>query len=194
MNLLRTTLSIIAATVLTACGGNQQKHNRLIATADHYAIDTVAVAPEDTVVSPAADEVLRRYPELYHATKQARKAYNAWAEQQLMAELDVQTEIMDVGPMVDQALTSIGADDTAEMPWPDLTAADSLYLQMTGRAATVEKKSDIGRTRRAWLIYAEQLQHIVKTLPQECRQDFVKTVDERAKQYINLLKQTLEKL
>ena len=73
-------LSVVVslALMLTSCHyykeekDNTHQDEDLIANIEGYGIDTIAVEPGDTLCSARVDEVLRHYPEFYHAAKKAK--------------------------------------------------------------------------------------------------------------------------
>ncbi len=78
----------VALTVFCACK-NQNTKQRLLSEIENYQIDTVKAKPVDMAnMSRAdscryrADEVLRKYPEMYHATDDVTKTYNLWMEKE----------------------------------------------------------------------------------------------------------------
>ena len=65
------------ALMLTSCYFYKDKDDAhqeedLIANIEGYGIDTIAVEPGDTLCSARVDDVLRHYPEFYHAAKTKR--------------------------------------------------------------------------------------------------------------------------
>ena len=81
---------------------------------------------------------------------------------------------------LDEAL--LGDTDAAEAPasWPDLSAIDSLYLQLLANEPDVDRKSAIGHTRRAWLNYIDQLRQLLPTLPEKCRPAYLTIISRQA--------------
>lgn len=178
--------------ILSGCGNNkpktpQQQRDQLIETIGQYNIDTLDARPQDTLFSNEVSSVLRHYPELYHASQKARKAYDKWTEQSLKANLSGQTELMDISQMLDEAL--LGTDNPETSSWSDLASIDSLYLKLLVDEPDLDHKSDIGRTRRAWLNYTEQLQRLQQSLPEESRQRYVHVVDRQAHAFQTSMKQ-----
>jgi hypothetical protein len=177
-------LFIIAftASMIVACGGKKEKarHTKtasLIESVDQLHVDTIVTTPGEILCTPEIDHILRHYPELFQATKQALKMYEKLTEQNLEF---VKDGGYDVRQLLDQAL--FGKDtDTYESEWPDFSNIDNKYLQMIADATTVEEKSEIGRTRRAWKEYMKQLESIAQALPEESRPRFIEAVKEEAK-------------
>ena len=183
---------LLAAILLAGCGNNkpqtpQQQRDRLIETIGQYDIDTLDARPQDALFSNKVSSVLRHYPELYHASQKVRKAYDNWCEQSLKANISSQTELMDISLMLDEAL--LGTDSPEALAWPDLSSIDSLYLKLLADEPDLDHKSEIGRTRRAWLNYTGQLQRLLQALPEECRQRYVLIVGRQAQAFQNAMKQ-----
>ena len=74
---LSLTAVVSLALMLTSCHYYKEEQDDtnqgedLIANIEGYGIDTIAVEPGDTLCSARVDEVLRHYPEFYHAAKKA---------------------------------------------------------------------------------------------------------------------------
>ncbi|MDE5571132.1 MAG: hypothetical protein K2I86_03640, partial [Prevotella sp.] len=71
-----------------------------------------------------------------------------------------------------------------------------LYIQAivnipSGQPDTDKRKTAIGRMRKAWQAYAQQLQDMTSTIPQDCTQRYLSTVKGKTKGLtdINLYKQ-----
>lgn len=183
---------LLAALVLSGCGDgrpktSQQQREHLLEAISQYGIDTLEAQPQDTLYGQEVGSILRHYPELYHASKKVKKAYEKWAEQSLKTNLGGQLALMDISQMLDEAL--LGSDDSENPTWPDLSAADSLYLQLLAAEPDTDRQSDIGRTRRAWIGYSRLLQTLLQTLPEECRQRYTAVVDRQARAFFNSLQQ-----
>lgn len=176
---------LIATLVFSACGNRQpktpqQQRDQLIEAVDQYGVDTLQAQPQDTLFSSEVGSVLRHYPELYHAAKKVRKAFDNWTLQTRQTGVGGQTAVMDISPILDEAL--LGDTDAAEAPasWPDLSAIDSLYLQLLANEPDVDRKSAIGHTRRAWLNYIDQLRQLLPTLPEKCRPAYLTIISRQA--------------
>lgn len=81
-------LLIVLLSVFCACK-KQNTKQRLLSNIENYQIDTIKAKPVDMAnMSRAdscryrADEVLRKYPEMYHATDDVTKTYNLWIEKE----------------------------------------------------------------------------------------------------------------
>lgn len=84
---------IIILTLSFTFIGCKQKNTKqqLINEIEHYRIDTIEAKPVDTNnMTDAqrcryrADEVLRKYPEMYHAADKVQKKFDRWKEQELI--------------------------------------------------------------------------------------------------------------
>lgn len=187
-----------AAMLLTGCGGKKERKatsSQLIEQVEQFGIDTIEAKPGETLCSNSVDGVLRHYPELYHATRKAVKAYEKWMEAAKEAGLKVKPQTMDVAALLDEALFSDEAVD-ADSAWQHLPTIDSLYIQAivnipSGQSDTDKRKTAIGRMRKAWQAYAQQLQYMTPTIPQDCTQRYLSTVKSKTKGLtdINLYKQ-----
>lgn len=79
---------VAALSLFTACK-QQTTKQRLLSEIENYQIDTIKAKPVDTANMNRADscryranEVLRHYPEMYHATDDVTKTYNLWLEKE----------------------------------------------------------------------------------------------------------------
>lgn len=79
---------VSALSLFTACK-QQNTKQRLLSEIENYHIDTIKAKPVDTAnmnradsCRYRADEVLRKYPEMYHATDDVTKTYNLWMEKE----------------------------------------------------------------------------------------------------------------
>lgn len=177
--------------MLTSChfykeekdGTNQEED--LIANIEGYGIDTIAVEPGDTLCSARVDDVLRHYPEFYHAAKKAKKAYDEWREMEAEARVGTKTQVMSVDAILNDAL--YGSDDIAEIgEWPDMAPIDSAYFKLIGQSAP-KRKSAIGHARRAWISYQERLRRMAQTVPEQCRARYIASITARVKQFCTTL-------
>ena len=172
--------------MLTSChfykeekdGTNQEED--LIANIEGYGIDTIAVEPGDTLCSARVDDVLRHYPEFYHAAKKAKKAYDEWQEMEAEARVGTKTQVMSVDAILNDAL--YGSDDIAEIgEWPDMAPIDSAYFKLIGQSG-LKRKSAIGHARRAWISYQERLRQMAQTVPEQCRARYIASITARVQQ------------
>ena len=165
------------ALMLTSChyykeekdGTNQEED--LIANIEGYGIDTIAVEPGDTLCSARVDDVLRHYPEFYHAAKKAKKAYEEWQEMEAEARVGTKTQVMSVNDILNDAL--YGADDI-----------DSAYFKLIGQSG-LKRKSAIGHARRAWISYQERLRQMAQTVPEQCRARYIASITDRVQQLMS---------
>ena len=161
----------------------------MIENVQQMGIDTIEAVPGDTLCNTTVDEVLRHYPELYHATKNAKKAYDIWVATANDSRLKVKTSVMDVSTLLDESLFGSNAIDT-DSAWQHLPTIDSLYVQAivnipSGSPETDQRKTAIGRMRKAWQAYVLLLQTMEPTIPEDCRQRYLSTVKSRTKQLTN---------
>ena len=174
------------ALLCTACNGKKDRtvaSSRLIESAEQLGIDTIEAVPGDTLCNATVDEVLRHYPELYHATRKAQKAYDIWVASSKTSSLALRPAVMDVAAILEEALFDGEAAD-ADSAWQYLPTIDSLYIQAivnipSGTADTDQRKSAIGRTRKAWQAYVKQLQAMESAVPEDCRQRYRSAIKRR---------------
>ena len=181
-------LSVVVslALMLTSChyyteekDGTHQEED-LIANIEGYGIDTIAVEPGDTLCSARVDDVLRYYPEFYHAAKKAKKAYDEWQELEAEARVGTKTQVMSVDAILNDAL--YGPDDVAEIgEWPDMAPIDTAYFKLIGQSG-LKRKSAIGHARRAWISYQERLRQMAQTVPEQCRARYIASITARVQQ------------
>ena len=188
-------LSVVVslAWMLTSChyykeekdGAHQEED--LIANVEGYGIDTIAVEPGDTLCSARVDDVLRHYPEFYHAAKKAKKAYEEWQELEAAARVGTKTQIMSLDAILNDAL--YGPDNVAEIgEWPDMAPIDSAYFKLIGQSVPKRKsarKSAIGHARRAWLSYQDCLHKMAQTVPEQCRARYIASITARVQQLMS---------
>lgn len=86
--LLFLVLSLTIFSLLTSCKKHSAKQ-KLLSEVENYQIDTIKAKPVDTAnmnradsCRYRADEVLRHYPEMYHATDNVTKTYKLWVEKE----------------------------------------------------------------------------------------------------------------
>ena len=164
---------------------NTHQEEDLIANIEGYGIDTIAVEPGDTLCSARVDEVLRHYPEFYHAAKKAKKAYDEWREMEAEARVGTKTQVMSVDAILNDAL--FGDDYIVEIgEWPDMAPIDSAYFKLIGQSVP-KRKSAIGHARRAWITYQERLQQMAQTVPEQCRARYIASITARVKQLYTTL-------
>ncbi|MBQ6167263.1 MAG: hypothetical protein IJK41_07570 [Muribaculaceae bacterium] len=174
------------ALMLTSCHyykeekDDTHQEEDLIANIEGYGIDTIAVEPGDTLCSARVDEVLRHYPEFYHAAQKAKKAYDEWRQLEAEARLGTKTQVMSVDAILNDAL--YGPDNVAEVgEWPDMAPIDSAYFKLIGQSG-LKRKSAIGHARRAWLSYQDRLQKMAQTVPEQCRARYIASITTRVQQ------------
>ncbi len=184
-------LSVVVslAMMLTSCHyykeekDNTHQEEDLIANVEGYGIDTIAVEPGDTLCSARVDDVLRHYPEFYHAAEKAKKAYEEWQELEAAARVGTKTQVMSLDAILNDAL--YGPDDVAEIgEWPDMSPIDSAYFKLIGQSG-LKRKSAIGHARRAWLSYQERLRQMAQTVPQQCRARYIASITARVQQLMS---------
>lgn len=190
-------LTVISLLLLTACGGTQHRQSKtpsqLVETADEYGYDTIALKKNDTLCNAVVDNVLRHYPEFYHATRNAKKAFEHWKKQEQIARLKTKPEIMDISHILDEMLNSNKKVST-ESSWLSKSKIDSLYIQLIVNVPEKKegvdidsRKSEIGRSRKAWLTYIEQLQNITQTVPEGYAIRYQSIVAEKLNKHLKLL-------
>ena len=178
------------ALMLTSCYFYKEKDDAhqeedLIANIEGYGIDTIAVEPGDTLCSARVDDVLRHYPEFYHAAKKAKKAYVEWQEMEAEARLGTKTQVMSLDAILNDAL--YGGDYVAEIgEWPDMAPIDSAYFKLIGQSA-LKRKSAIGHARRAWISYQDRLHKMAQTVPEQCRARYIASITARVQQFSTTL-------
>lgn len=157
----------------------------LIANIEGYGIDTIAVEPGDTLCSSRVDEVLRHYPEFYHAAKKATKAYDEWQKMEAEARVGTKTQVMSVDAILNDAL--FGDDYIVEIgEWPDMAPIDSAYFKLIGQSVP-KRKSAIGHARRAWLTYQDRLHQMAHVVPEQCRARYIASITSRVEQLCTTL-------
>lgn len=181
-----------AVVLLPACHDKKpqaqhQSATQLIEAVGHFQVDTVEAQPQDTLYGEETSSLLRHYPELYHAARKVRKTYEKWAEQARLTGLNEPTELLDISNILEETLS--GSGDAVASTWPDLSGTDSLYLQLLANAPDNDRKSDIGRSRRAWLNYTGQLQQLMQTLPESLRQRYAFIVSRQTQAYQEKMQQ-----
>ena len=81
---------------------------------------------------------------------------------------------------------------TSDSVWTALPAIDSLYLQRIGKvpdnAPDLDaRKTEIGRARKAWQLYVEQLHRLSAAVPEACRERFLRIVADQTDKYLTTL-------
>lgn len=179
----------------TACNDKKKQRaatsSQLIENVQQMGIDTIEAVSGDTLYNTTVGEVLRHYPELYHATKKARKAYDVWVTASKDCRLKLKPSLIDVSTILDESLFGSETID-ADSAWQHLTTIDSLYIQAivnipSGMSDTDLRKTAIGRMRKAWQNYVQQLQAMESAIPEDHRQRYLSTVKSRTKQLTNRL-------
>ena len=194
MNKISVMFTLCMALLCTACNDKQQRgatSSQLIENVQQLDIDTIETAPGDTLCNKTVDEVLRHYPELYHATKKAKKAYDVWVTASKDSRLKLKPSVMDVGTILGETLFGSGTID-ADSAWQHLSTIDSLYIQAivnveSGKPDTDQRKTAVSRMRKAWQAYVQQLQAMEPAIPEDCRQRYLSMVKSRTKQLTNRL-------
>ena len=174
MNKRTMIIAVCAVLLLTACGGKKERQttsSQLIGQVEQFSIDTIVTKPGDTLVNNTVDGVLRHL------------------EISKVSGLKVKPETLNVNALLDETLFGENTQD-ADSAWQYLPVIDSLYIQAlvnipSGQSDTDTRKSAIGRTRRAWLTYAKNLQALQPTLPEECRPRFRFIINKKTKQLTN---------
>ena len=195
MNKISVMFTLCMALLCTACNDKKPQRaatsSQLIENVQQLGIDTIEAVPGDTLCNKTVDEVLRHYPELYHATKKARKAYDVWVTASKDSRLKLKPSLMDVSTILDETLFGSETID-ADSAWQHLPTIDSLYIQAivnieSGMPDTDQRKTAIGRMRKAWQSYVQQLQTMEPTIPEDCRRRYLSTIKGRTKQLTNRL-------
>ena len=177
------------ALMLTSCHYYKEEKDAshqdedLIANIEGYGIDTIAVEPGDTLCSARVDDVLRHYPEFYHAAKKAKKAYDEWQHMEAEARVGTKTQVMSVDAILNDAL--YGPDNVAEVgEWPDMTPIDSAYFKLIDQSSP-KRKSAVGHARRAWISYQDRLLKMAQTVPEQCRARYIASISSRVQQLMH---------
>ena len=144
---------MLSALLLAACGGKkaeQKSASELIADADHFQLDTIAVDPADTLVSSSVDHVLRHYPELFRAAEKARKMFFQWVAQEQQSPLKTQPAVLDISDILTETFSTSdlsAAEGGEEVPAFSSEKLDSVYLRLISEAPA-DQKSAIGHCHR----------------------------------------------
>lgn len=189
MNTKPIILIVFTMLLLSACGGKKEHHTtsaQLIEDIQQFGIDSIEVTAGDTLVGTTVDQVLRHYPELYHATEKAKESYVQWTELAKNAQLKINPNVMDIAVILEESFFDTKAVD-ADSAWQYLTTIDSLYIQAlvsvpSSNADTDQQKSAIGRTRKAWQAYTKQLQRMTAVVPENCRERYLSIIKHKTRQ------------
>ena len=189
MNTKPIILIVFAMLLLSACGGKKGHHTtsaQLIEDVQKFGIDSIEVTAGDTLVGTTVDQVLRHYPELYHATEKAKESYVQWTELAKNAKLKINPNVIDIAVILEESFFDTKAVD-ADSAWQYLTTIDSLYIQAlvsvpSSNADTDQQKSAIGRTRKAWQAYTKQLQRMTAIVPENCRERYLSIIKHKTRQ------------
>lgn len=155
-------LSAVILSLASCANRQQQKKELLLETIEKYHVDTIDVTNKEKMGTESLDEILRHYPELYHAAEKARDAYKKWNEKETtmvsvafvgnapqrkaMAEKLAQNlyhhmDEYNVTSLLEYALLSASSDEKGEAEWADDTEISDLYLSLITKV-----KSDITAT------------------------------------------------
>jgi hypothetical protein len=98
---------------------------------------------------------------------------------------------MDINVILDKTLHG-KMTVTSDSVWTALPAIDSLYLQRIGKvpdnAPDLDaRKTEIGRARKAWQLYVEQLHRLSAAVPEACRERFLRIVADQTDKYLTTL-------
>ncbi len=150
---LLTLFTILAFSVLIiSCGGKggNEKKNALVEDIESFGVDTIVQSPEEAKDFPSLYDILRRYPELFHATEKAEKEFDKWvvdeksmidkviiangkSEQEYSTkhepELEAAVGAMDVRNALQIALTDPTYTNVADV-WVDNEIIMQEYLQI----------------------------------------------------------------
>lgn len=163
---------------LFACGSRRDKveiKSQLISEAEQFGVDTVKTDFDEILCNADVDDVLRHYPELYYAVKNAQKCFGQWREQEMKTGIAVKTDIKDFNSIMTEALLDTSVSDI-EVSWPTTSKADSLYLLLIANTDNLDKKNEVGKAYKAWQSYMDKLYHVMQVMPKDCRQRFVEII------------------
>lgn len=210
-------LALAAATTI-GCNKKSQapeeKKQDLLKAIEHLDIDTINTTGKEQIGTPDVDEVLRHYPELYHATENTLKLYDKWVEaernmvntafvgnekgrvakaEKCAKSFDERLKTRSVAEILDYTLFDSENPQAAE--FNDNEKTSDLYLKIMAsiadglaenkeHAKTDEMKSAVGYARRAWADYHEQMCRMVSAVPEGCRARYRKAVNELAHKHL----------
>lgn len=156
---------ILSAAIISfaSCANRQQKKKEiLLETIEKYHVDTIDVANKELMGTESLDEILRHYPELYHAAEKARVTYKKWNEMEnemisvvfvgsatqrkLKAEkyaqhLQSRLYEYNVTTLLEYTLLSAGSEEKGDAEWVDDTEISDFYLSLITKV-----KSDLNST------------------------------------------------
>ena len=183
---------MLSTLVLASCGGKkaeQKSASELIADIDHFQVDTIVVAPTDTLVSGSVDHVLRHYPELFRATEKAQKMFDKWAAQEQQSSIKTNPSVLDISKILTETFdtSSLPAgEEKGEASTFSSEQLDKAYLYLISEARA-EQKSAIGHSRKAFLAYAGQLQQVAQVMPADLHERFSAIVARCLQQHLHQL-------
>lgn len=207
--------ALLVAVGVTSCKTKTRDDNRreLLEAIEHYNIPPVDTTGQGPIASPEVDEIVVRYPELYHAVRSAQRLHKEWAEQEQKmvstvfvgnakarkdkakaCEANFLRHLAEcsVTHLLDFVLLS-----TEELPaeeWQGAGQTDSIYSSYVGmvadnmaasaeHATTDDMRSAVGFARRAWQEYLAALQQYVTAVPETCRARYTKAVNDLVRQH-----------
>ncbi len=191
----------------------------MIEEIESFHVDTIVQSPEEAKEYPSMYDVLRKYPELFHAAENAQKEYDKWVEmermmistaligkdnsQEQMAEqksaaFDACMKAVDVRNALSDAITR---DDIADgsTVWVDNEKILNEYINIMSEVpdgmkdsessfSTDEVKSSIGRARKRWEQYFNQVTQMAEAIPAQYRAQFIYLFNIQCKQHLADLK------
>lgn len=202
----------IAAVTTIGCNKKSQdpeeKKQDLLEAIEHLDIDTIDTTSKEQIGNADVDEVLRHYPELYHATENTLKLYDKWVEaernmvnivfvgndkgrmakaQKCAKSFDERLKTRSVAEILSYTLFDSETPQATELN--DNEKTSDLYLKIMAsiadglaenkeHAKTDEMKSAVGYARRAWADYHEQMCRMVSAVPEDSRARYTKAVNE----------------
>lgn len=208
----------LTAVVATSCKQNPQdaaeKKQDLLEAVERLDIDTIDTTGKEQIGTPDVDEVLRHYPELYHATENTLKLYDKWVEaernmvntvfvgndkgrmakaEKCAKSFDERLKTRSVAEILNYTLFDSEAPQVTE--FHDNEKTSDLYLKIMAsiadglaenkeHAKSDEMKSAVGYARRAWADYHEQMCRMVESVPEGCRARYIKAVNELSHKHL----------
>lgn len=146
---------ILSAFLCASCGNKRQDSKQsLLDNIEHFHVDTIDVTNKEPIGTPSLDEVLRHYPELYHATEKARIAYRKWVDREkemiatafvgkntsrmskaskYAAKLEKRIVENDVTALLEYALLDSNHNDIGTLDWVDDKLTTQHYLFIMGK-------------------------------------------------------------
>lgn len=191
---------------------SENKQDLLEAIA-HYNVDTIDTSNKEPIGSSDVDEVLRHYPELYHAMENVQKFYNKWVEteQDMIATVYVgkekgrvakskkhearfaqRLEERSVATLLDYVLFS--SEEAKDVEFIDDELASDYYLTIMSsiadgmnedgeHAKTDAMRSAVGYARRAWADYLAAAHKMIDAVPEGARARYIKAVNEMVRHH-----------